>query len=360
MPIFMDRHDVAEEVTAEIVARIHQEDLRIQHNYCCKGLTYWYDDVRKTAFCLIEAPNKEAITEMHAKAHGEVPNTIIEVDSSIVESFLGRIGDTATSQKTELNIVNDPAFRILVVLKIDRGNLLKSSLEPLKSIFGKIISNVEIHKGRVVKQNEEYLLASFDSTTNAIKSALTIRKLFSALKDTFLKLHIGVSAGVPVTKRPGLFEETIKTADRLCNISQKCVLITSEVKELYESENLNAPIKNNSIRAISLSDERFLNKLYDYLEKEWQTPTLNVNDFSSNLGYSTSQLYRKMTTLVNKSANGFIQDFRLEKALKLLQKKDRNISEIAFETGFNSAAYFTKCFQQKYGLLPSTFSKGIV
>ncbi len=43
MPIYMDRHDVAEEVTAEIVAQIHQEDLRIQHKYCCKGITYWYD-----------------------------------------------------------------------------------------------------------------------------------------------------------------------------------------------------------------------------------------------------------------------------------------------------------------------------
>lgn len=359
MPIYMDRHDVAEEVSAEIVAELHREDLRIQHKYSCKGLTYWYDDVRKTAFCLVEAPNKEAITEMHAKAHGEVPNTIIEVDSSIVESFLGRIEDPAKSQKTELNIVNDPAFRILIVLKIDKENLLKSPPQPLKLVFSKIITTIETHKGRVVKQNEEYLLASFDSTTNSIKSALTIRKLFSELKDTSLKLHIGVSAGVPVTKKPGLFEETIRTADRLCDISQKRILITSEVKELYESENLNTPIENDSIRAISHSDERFLNNLYDYLENEWQAPTLSVNDFSTNLGYSTSQLYRKMTTIVNKSANGFIQDFRLEKALKLLQKKDRNISEIAFKTGFNSAAYFTKCFQQRYGFLPSAFSRGI-
>lgn len=359
MPIYMDRHDVAEDVTAEIVAKIHQEDLKIQHEYGCRGITYWYDDGRKTAFCLVEAPNKEAITKMHAKAHGEVPNTIIEVDGSIVESFLGRIEDPKKSQKTELNIVNDPAFRTLVVFKLEKINLLSVLPKQFKSKFREIVAKVITYNGRIVVQNEDYFLTSFDSTGNALKAAITIRKSFYELTESALKLHIGISAGVPVTNKPGLFEETIRTAERLCDISQARILITAEVKDLYESENLNIPIDEKDIRAISLSDERFLNNLYDYLEREWQTPTLSVNDFSANLGYSSSRLYRKMTTIVNKTTNGFIQDFRLKKAIKLLQRKDKSISEIAFETGFNSPAYFSKCFQQRYGLLPSVFLKSL-
>ena len=88
MPIYMDRHDVSNDVTAEIVADLHQKDLMIQHKYNCNGLTYWFDDKRKTAFCLYEAPNKEAIQKMHEQAHGQVPHQIIEVEASIVESFL--------------------------------------------------------------------------------------------------------------------------------------------------------------------------------------------------------------------------------------------------------------------------------
>ena len=87
MPIYMDRHDVSSEVTAEHVAHIHTEDLKIQHHYNCIGLTYWFDDIRKTAFCLIDAPNKESLINMHNDAHGKVPHRIIEVDPSIVESF---------------------------------------------------------------------------------------------------------------------------------------------------------------------------------------------------------------------------------------------------------------------------------
>jgi AraC-like DNA-binding protein len=172
-------------------------------------------------------------------------------------------------------------------------------------------------------------------------------------------LNIGLSAGLPVTKNEGLFEETIKVADRLCDIANDGIVITSEVKDLYESENLNIPINTKFIRALKSSDEQFLMRLGDFMEKKWSDPTLHVDDFCTNLGYSQSQLYRKMSSVVSKSTNGFVKDFRLAKALKLMNKKDKNISEIAFESGFNSIAYFSKCFKNKYHILPSAYLKSL-
>ena len=134
----MDRHDVSEAVTAEMVAQLHQEDLKIQHKYDCRGLTYWFDDSRKTAFCLVEAPDKQSIKEMHEHAHGEVPHQIIEVDATIVESFLGRIEDPEKAQNTNLNIINDPAFRTLMVLSIEHHSFREgdpfSSISKLKQV----------------------------------------------------------------------------------------------------------------------------------------------------------------------------------------------------------------------------------
>lgn len=354
MPIYMDRHDVAEEVTAEIVATIHKEDLRIQHQYCCKGLTYWYDDIRKTAFCLVEAPNKEAITEMHAQAHGEVPNTIIEVDASIVESFLGRIEDPTKSQKTELNIVNDPAFRILVVLQLFENEL---TTVPDNKLFTLIKTITEKNEGRLIKNSSNYLLISFTSTTKAINASLSIKKIVSDSNSKTRQLCIGVSAGVPVTKEHGFFEETIKTAKRLTVISKQQIVITSEVKELFESENQNLRLSTNEIKTLPIQEEQFLNSLMNYLDSEWQNPDLGVEKFCSHLGLSTSQLYRKTKSILHTSTNNLIQEHRLEKALEFLRRKNKTISEIAFETGFNSAAYFTKCFHKKYGVSPSSFMK---
>ena len=63
--------------------------------------------------------------------------------------------------------------------------------------------------------------------------------------------------------------------------------------------------------------------------------------------------------LVTQSPNTFIKEYRLNKALNLLNKQTNNISEIAFQTGFNSPAYFSKCFQETYGILPSTYLKKV-
>src|SRR6476660_5491295 len=126
MPIYMDRHDVSDTVTAENVAQLHQADLKIQDQFGCRGLTYWFDEKRKTAFCLIEAPDEKSLREMHNKAHGQVAHRVIEVDPSIVESFLGRIEDPKKAQNTELNIINDPAFRTLMVIDLELLTLVQN------------------------------------------------------------------------------------------------------------------------------------------------------------------------------------------------------------------------------------------
>ena len=87
MPVYMDRHYV-EGATRHAVADAHQKDLALQDKYNVKFLTYWFDEMRCTAFCLIEAPNRDTIERAHDEAHGLVPNEIIEVDPAVVDAFL--------------------------------------------------------------------------------------------------------------------------------------------------------------------------------------------------------------------------------------------------------------------------------
>ncbi|MEO5789048.1 nickel-binding protein [Gelidibacter sp.] len=365
MPIYMDRHDVSDEVTAEIVANLHQQDLKIQHNFNCKGLTYWFDDKRKIAFCLIEAPDKSAISEMHNHAHGAVPNKVIEVDTSVVESFLGRIEDPKKTKKKVLNIINDPAFRTIMVATIEQTILNgvegKQTKATINNQYTSIIQTTGKHNGSLVRNSWDHLLVSFDSVTNAVICALDIQKTFKqALKlkhHTHLKLHIGISAGGPVSEKEGIFEDTIQLAKRLCDVVQGEIVISSEVKDLYESENLNISINKKHINVLDSNDQKFLNSLMNYTEKEWSNPNLNVEKFSQHLGYSKSQVYRKITSITGQPQNQFLKQYRLNQALKLLHKKNNNISQVAFETGFNTPAYFSKCFQETYGILPSHYLK---
>ncbi|MDP4130739.1 MAG: DUF4242 domain-containing protein [Bacteroidota bacterium] len=367
MPIYMDRHDVSDTVTAEHVAQLHQEDLKIQHQFGCRGLTYWFDDQRKTAFCLIEAPDATAIAKMHNKAHGQVPNSIIEVEASIVESFLGRIGDPEKAKNTGLNIINDPAFRIIMVLEV-KGleHLPTGAMEQgssLSNFSDELAPVLKAHDGNVVKQTASYYLVSFKSVSSAVHAALDIRKLFKEFSgdagDDGITLKIGMSAGAPVTRKQLIFEDTVKLAERMCDLVKGEIIISAEVNDLYQSENSRISPEKEGLFFLTASDEKFLTQLMDYIGSAWNNTGLKVDDFCRPLGYSKSQLYRKLVSLTGKSPNTFIREYRLKEALKLLSRNAGNISEIAFETGFSSPSYFSKCFQKRYGRMPSDYLPAI-
>ena len=362
MPLYMDRHDVPETFTAEKLAKLHQEDLKIEKKYGCKGITYWYDDERKTAFCLIKAPNKQAILDMHHHAHGDVPNSIIEVNEAIVESFLGRIEDPEKSQDTTLNIINDPAFRVLMV--IETSNYLDRLEANQFTIFTQKFHNSvskRLHRfnGNIVKKDNNNYLVSFKSVTDAVLCAQKIQFQFKYVTPKFdpssRKLKLALSSGTPVTNKGNIFEDAIILATRMCDIIKEPFVITAEVNALYESENRNATIDKELVRTLSPAEEKFLTQLMDFIETIWNKPDFNIGHFSLALGYSKSQLNRKLKKLTGQSPNNFLKEFRLHKALQLLHKQQGNISEIAFETGFNSAAYFSKCFLDKYHILPSKY-----
>ena len=318
MPIYMDRHDVSETVTAENVAQLHQEDIKIQEQFGCRGLTYWFDNKRKTAFCLIEAPDRNSIQKMHNKAHGQVPNSIIEVEASIVESFLGRIEDPEKAKNTQLNIINDPAFRTIMVITLKRlspkqnDTQFKSSLHNYNNA---VLNLLNVYEGKLVKQSESHFLVSFKSVSNAVHAAFDVQSLLKEFRNDKnndkIILKMGLSAGVPVTEKKLIFEDTIKLAERMCQIIKGKIIVSSEVKELYNSENSNAFKEGESILSLTQTDEKFLTRLMDYTESTWSNTNLKVDDFSKPMGCSKSQLYRKMIALTGKSPNAFIMEYRL-------------------------------------------------
>jgi AraC-like DNA-binding protein len=363
MPIYMDRHDISETVTAEYIARLHQEDLKIQDQFGCRALTYWFDEKRNTTFCLIEAPNAKAIHNMHDKAHGQIPHRIIEVEASIVESFLGRIEDPEKAKNTRLNIINDPAFRTVVVISIKRSTLNQKSSSPSVAFIRKfnkaVLRILKKFEGLPVKQSENHFLVSFKSVSHAVRAALDIQSQYKDFRkgkqnENFL-LKIGLSAGVPVTEKRLIFEDSIKLAERMCRIINGEIIVSPAVKELYDSENLTPLREGKNIFFLDLSDEIFLTSLMDYTESTWRDPDLKVADFTRPVGCSKSQFYRKMILLSGRSPNSFINEYRLDEALALLKNHSGNISEIAFETGFTSPSYFAKCFQKRFGLTPSDY-----
>jgi Nickel responsive protein SCO4226-like len=79
MPLYMDVHDHVEELTADAVTAAHQKALEVRSRYGVKYLPYWFDKGTGTVFCLVEAPNREAATDLHRAAHGLFADRVIVV-----------------------------------------------------------------------------------------------------------------------------------------------------------------------------------------------------------------------------------------------------------------------------------------
>ncbi len=82
-------------------------------------------------------------------------------------------------------------------------------------------------------------------------------------------------------------------------------------------------------------------------------PELSVDELAARMGLGRSQCYRKIKALTNFSPVELLRDMRLNRARTLLAGTEKTISEIAYETGFSTPAYFTKCFRDAFGETPS-------
>jgi len=125
MPIFLDRHDL-KGLTAADIAEAHRKDLEVQDRYGVRFLTYWFDETRGTAFCLINAPDIETAMRVHDEAHGEVARDVIEVDLSAVEAFLGRVSDPTPTGAGE-RVMVDAALRTIMFTDIVDSTAMTST-----------------------------------------------------------------------------------------------------------------------------------------------------------------------------------------------------------------------------------------
>jgi AraC-like DNA-binding protein len=275
---------------------------------------------------------------------------------------ISKKGTTTNMAPRRMENMDTTAFRIIMMM--ETGNYLRrleaNQLSIFTQKFHKSISNtLNQYKGIVAQKDNKSYLVFFTSATNAILCALKIQADFKYITPKFdaggRKLKMGISAGVPKNVHGRFSGKAVAAATRMCEKVADQLVISSAVKTSYENENRNAKIDKDHIRTLKPREEEFLRLLIDYCEANWSRSDFDVSNFSSALGFSNSQLYRRLKKLTGKSPNAFIREFRLQKALRLLHTGQGSISKIASAAGFNSPTYFTRCFTSKFGILPSKY-----
>jgi signal transduction histidine kinase/DNA-binding response OmpR family regulator len=130
------------------------------------------------------------------------------------------------------------------------------------------------------------------------------------------------------------------------------ISLRENLKKRYNKELVK--LKPDEIKVNSI-DAEFLNKAKSVIENNLTNPKFDVERFAESMNMSTVQLRRKIKSLTNFTVVEFVRNYRLQKAANLLTQKTGNVSEIAYQVGFESLPYFSRVFQELYGVLPSEY-----
>ncbi|MCK0156516.1 ATP-binding protein [Cellulophaga sp. F20128] len=100
-------------------------------------------------------------------------------------------------------------------------------------------------------------------------------------------------------------------------------------------------------------DKALMEKITNLIDENLNDTELTTTYLCSELGMSSSKLYRKVKELTDLAPNEFLRTVRLKKSAHFLKTKKYNVSEVANLVGFNDPLYFSRCFKKQFGFPPS-------
>jgi DNA-binding response OmpR family regulator len=278
--------------------------------------------------------------------------------SDDVSQYASQIILPEINQVSEIedNLLKDKKYTILIV----EDNVVLRSF--IKEILKPKYNVLQAENGKIALQKAIKYLPDL-IVSDVIMPEMVGTELCSKIKSTMATSHIPV---ILLTSRTSLiykFEGLESGADdyisKPFNLKEfhlkihNLLISKQRIKDKFSSK--------DDYTAIDLSltslDEKMLSKAFKVVNKNISNQDFNIDEFSEVLGISRSMLYAKMKAWANTTPKDFIQEIRLKHAARLLELDNLNISEISFQVGFKRPKYFSQCFQKKYGLTPSEFSK---
>ncbi len=125
-----------------------------------------------------------------------------------------------------------------------------------------------------------------------------------------------------------------------------------------QEERKNAFKKTIAINPGSLTstnvDEELIKKVLKQIEKNMGNTSYSVEQLSKEMFMDRTGLYRKLSAIVGQTPTEFIRSVRLKRAAQLLEN-GLPVTEVAESVGFGTPSYFTKCFQDEFGVKPSQY-----
>ena len=166
-------------------------------------------------------------------------------------------------------------------------------------------------------------------------------------------------------KRQEMLQRTVD--ERTREISEQKKLVEQKAEEL-DRQNKVLLHQNEELAGRRLlsaqetqQEDPFAAKVIETVRALYKDPELDVPAFCSAMGMSKTLLNKRIQEAFGQAVGQFIRTYRLSVAREMIlnnrETKNLNISEIAYEVGFNDPKYFSRCFAKEFGAPPSSLTE---
>lgn len=104
------------------------------------------------------------------------------------------------------------------------------------------------------------------------------------------------------------------------------------------------------------NNDALMERIMKSINKNISNPDFNVEELTEDVGISRAQLHRKMKEITGISTGEFIRNLRLEQAARLISEGKINITQVAYNVGFNNQTHFSTVFKKHFGMSPSEYA----
>ena len=283
----------------------------------------------------------------------------LNVDEIIDKPAINESVQTENSNKEDLYTPSiNPNSKIKVLIVEDNYEmllLLKDTFSPFYNVF-------------TAENGKEALSILQETTPDLIISDIMMPimdgiSLCKELKNTKTTRHIPIilltARNTTQSKLEGLKYGAIEYINKPFNVKE----LIFKVNNILEShKNLILKYRTELLTQAEAPqaespDEKFIESVLIELEKNLVNPDFKLEDLSDALNMSYSNIYRRFQSITNKTLVDFMRCLRLKKAAIILVKYNYNISEIAFNVGFNDPKYFSRCFKKEFNHSPKQFKQ---
>nr|WKN34050.1 alpha/beta fold hydrolase [Tunicatimonas sp. TK19036] len=236
---------------------------------------------------------------------------------------------------------------------------------------------VRQYQGSIVQYDRQTFTATFEGPSKAVYCGLNLQSAMQSLK---IDMALGIHIKERVITSPICNDIDEVAQAILQHTKPHQILVTQSVRYLLSGARLNftqhkATLESTSGEALALfrvteqvrcnripanlrpiklpQSNSFLENVLQSIDTHLNNKSFGVSLLSKEVGISERQLQRKLKAVTSKSPNQLISSVRLHRAKELILEHDYTIAQIAFQTGFSSTSYFSKCFKKEFGLSPS-------